>query len=160
MTDYETRIEIKIPKRIDKEALDRVYDELLDDGYLVDPIMSCDLEEENTLALSYEFEAANPYEAVKAGMDKLWDHLGYTNPNRSQVVSIDAHPYIDPELAELVSQAEMARRLGLSRERVRQLAAHPDFPVPVQPSVRTGLYRWGDIMRWNERRLERVRPAA
>jgi prophage regulatory protein len=59
--------------------------------------------------------------------------------------------------AELVSGAEIGRRLGISRERVRQLTRRADFPVPlgrVGPSL---VWRWDEIDDW--RRSHRLQPS-
>ena len=51
--------------------------------------------------------------------------------------------------SEIVSGAEVARRLGLSRERVRQLAESPGrFPVAVGNIRGSRAWRWGDVADW------------
>jgi hypothetical protein len=56
--------------------------------------------------------------------------------------------------AELVSGAEIARRLGVSRERVRQWAASPKlgFPAPEGRVGRSVVWEWPPVARWAERR--------
>ena len=50
---------------------------------------------------------------------------------------------------EVVSAAEVARRIGLSRERVRQLALAPGrFPRPVGDVRGSRIWRWGDVADW------------
>jgi predicted DNA-binding transcriptional regulator AlpA len=52
---------------------------------------------------------------------------------------------------DLVGVAEVADMLGLSRQRVHQLAAQQDFPPPVA-SLSAGLiWRRDDIRRWAKR---------
>lgn len=70
----------------------------------------------------------------------------------------DATPYealagarTDTELWPLVSGAEIARRLGLSRERVRQLARREDFPDPIGRVGVAIVWRWPDVEAWAER---------
>jgi hypothetical protein len=55
---------------------------------------------------------------------------------------------------ELVSGAEIARRLNVSRERVRQWAASPKlgFPAPVARVGRSVVWEWPPVARWAERR--------
>jgi hypothetical protein len=58
---------------------------------------------------------------------------------------------------DLVSGAEIGRRLGVSRERVRQWASHPKYEFP--PSLgRVGgakVWRWGGVAEWAEARGSR-----
>jgi hypothetical protein len=58
---------------------------------------------------------------------------------------------------ELVSGAEIGRRLGVSRERVRQWASNPKYRFP-DSLARVGgskIWKWPDIQRWAEaRRLD------
>jgi predicted DNA-binding transcriptional regulator AlpA len=51
---------------------------------------------------------------------------------------------------ELVNGGEVARRLQLSRERVRQMLAEepPQFPRPVAETERDKIWRWGDVAEW------------
>lgn len=58
-------------------------------------------------------------------------------------------------LEELVTGAEAARRLGLSRERVRQLAEKPGFPEPLGKVGNAIVWRWRDVERWSAARPER-----
>jgi hypothetical protein len=68
---------------------------------------------------------------------------------------------------ELVNGGEVARRLQLSRERVRQLLAEkpPRFPRPVAETERDKIWRWGDVAEWasvmqRETKVPRRRRAA
>lgn len=58
---------------------------------------------------------------------------------------------------ELVSGAEIGRRLGVSRERVRQLTRREDFPRPLGQVGSAFVWRWDDIDAW--RRRHRLQPA-
>ena len=51
---------------------------------------------------------------------------------------------------ELINGGEVARRLQMSRERVRQLLAEkpPRFPRPVAETERDKIWRWGDVAEW------------
>ncbi|MBM3679011.1 MAG: helix-turn-helix domain-containing protein [Actinobacteria bacterium] len=62
-------------------------------------------------------------------------------------------------MADLVTTAEAARRLGLSRERVRQLAQRADFPRPLGKVGNAVVWRWTDIEEWRRHR-RRLRPFA
>ena len=57
---------------------------------------------------------------------------------------------------ELVLSAEIARRLNVSRERVRQWAANPrlEFPLPVARVGRSDVWEWPQVALWAERRRD------
>lgn len=62
---------------------------------------------------------------------------------------------------ELVSGAEIGRRLGVSRERVRQWAADQKsgFPDPIARVGRSVVWEWPPVERWAKRRdLQRRQP--
>ena len=63
------------------------------------------------------------------------------------------------ELADLVTGAEIARRLGVSRTRAHQLADQPDFPDALGRVGQAKVWRWADVERWNAQR-SRVRGPA
>lgn len=52
----------------------------------------------------------------------------------------------EPE--ELVTGAEIGRRLGISRERVRQLTHHPDFPKPLGRLGSANVWTWQVVSEW------------
>lgn len=55
----------------------------------------------------------------------------------------------DPEeLEDLVTGGEIAKRLGMSRARVHQLAARPDFPKPLGRVGQSKVWRWSDVRAW------------
>lgn len=61
---------------------------------------------------------------------------------------------------ELVFGGEVARRLNLSRERIRQLVEGKSFPRPLATTNRDRIYRWGDVAEWaalNERKTKAPR---
>jgi hypothetical protein len=60
----------------------------------------------------------------------------------SYMVSADSPP------SELVNATEVARRLGLSGERVRQLAAAGTLPPAVGRVGRNNVWRWDDVQDW------------
>lgn len=55
-------------------------------------------------------------------------------------------------LEDLVTGAEAARRLGVSRERLRQLAARGDFPPPLGTLGRATVWRSSDVAEWAAKR--------
>lgn len=55
----------------------------------------------------------------------------------------------DPEeLEDLVTGGEIAKRLHMSRARVHQLAARPDFPQPLGRVGQSKVWKWSDIRAW------------
>lgn len=67
----------------------------------------------------------------------------------------------DPE--ELISGAEVARRMKISRQRVAQLAEAPSFPRAAAKFGKLTVWRWGDIAEWarlHERRVKQPRRKA
>src|SRR2546426_371242 len=55
------------------------------------------------------------------------------------------------ELDDLVTGADVARRLGVSRERIRQLAERDIFPDPIGRLGNYVVWRWTDIDAWDIR---------
>lgn len=52
------------------------------------------------------------------------------------------------ELADLVTGAEIARRLGMSTQRAHQLAARTDFPEPLGRVGNAIVWKWEAISCW------------
>jgi predicted DNA-binding transcriptional regulator AlpA len=52
----------------------------------------------------------------------------------------------------LLTRTEIARRLGISGERVRQLALKPDFPRPVGRVGQAVAWQQADIVDWARRK--------
>jgi predicted DNA-binding transcriptional regulator AlpA len=52
------------------------------------------------------------------------------------------------ELADLVTGAEVARRLGMSTQRAHQLAARTDFPQPLGRVGNAIVWKWEAISCW------------
>lgn len=153
MIEYETHIEVRAPKGVDADRLGDAYDQIVESGVLVGATMTYNLDE-GWIGLRYYIEAANPRQAIDRGAGELFAALGIKRrPKAADFIAMEAEPYLDPEFAEPVSQAEIGRRIGVSRERVRQLAAMEGFPAPVIRSGHAVLYRWGEAKEWNEKRL-------
>jgi predicted DNA-binding transcriptional regulator AlpA len=49
---------------------------------------------------------------------------------------------------ELLIAADIARRLGISPQRVNVLACGPGFPKPLGKLGRSSVWRWSSIERW------------
>lgn len=60
-----------------------------------------------------------------------------------------------PDMADLVTGGEIGRRLGISRQRVQQLAARDDdFPAPLGKLGASLVWRWDDVEKWNRGRTD------
>jgi hypothetical protein len=82
-----------------------------------------------------------------------------------QVDSVPGLQVVRMESEDLVTMAEIARRLHRSRESIRLLAADArgrgDFPPPVaRIRSRSPLWRWVDVATWAEGALGRADPDA
>ena len=49
---------------------------------------------------------------------------------------------------ELVIAVDIAKRLGLSAQRVYVLSASPGFPKPLGKLGRSAVWRWSSVERW------------
>lgn len=113
--------------------------------------------DEPAIGICAGVEARNAREALATTLKELCAVLGIraSDLQNDDFIELKAEPRVDPEENEYVSQAEIARRIGVSRARAHQLAKRMDFPAPIQPNGRRGgLYRWGDIRAWQERRVK------
>jgi predicted DNA-binding transcriptional regulator AlpA len=52
------------------------------------------------------------------------------------------------ELDDLVTAAEIGRRMGVSRQRVAQLAERDDFPNALGRLGNYVVWRWDDVEQW------------
>lgn len=60
-------------------------------------------------------------------------------------------------LEDLVTGAEAAKRLGISTQRLHQLATRNDFPHPLGRVGRAVVWRWADVEHWG-RNVNRPQP--
>ncbi len=56
---------------------------------------------------------------------------------------------------DLVSQAEIIDRLGISRQRFQVLANRPDFPEPIASPGGRRIWLWTAVEAWDKARKER-----
>ena len=59
---------------------------------------------------------------------------------------------------DLVSQAEITARLGLSRQRFQVLSRREDFPRPVAAPGGRRIWRWVEVKEWDAGRDKSTRP--
>lgn len=52
------------------------------------------------------------------------------------------------DLEDLVTAAEIGRRLGVSRQRAQQLSQTGGFPTPLGRLGHYTVYRWHDVETW------------
>lgn len=55
-------------------------------------------------------------------------------------------------MGEYVGSAEIQQLLGVSRQRVQQLAQYPDFPEPIARLKAGAVWRTADVVKWAESR--------
>jgi len=69
-----------------------------------------------------------------------------------------ALPYVklSAVAAELVSGAEIGRRLGVTREAVRQWRARPGFPEPLGRVGQALVWDWVKVRKWADARAAAV----
>lgn len=63
-----------------------------------------------------------------------------------------------PKNPQLMGSAEIAELLGVSRQRVQQLIAKPDFPAPVADLAMGKVWRAEDVHAWGVK-TNRIEPA-
>jgi len=106
------------------------------------------------ITLRYTIDASNPHDALMSSFPYM-----LTTLDRCRAVARAeiAEAAVFPELPEdqfasarddLVGTQELANRLGISRERVRQYQEMGRFPRPLVTVRGTHVWRWGDIVDW------------
>lgn len=56
----------------------------------------------------------------------------------------------------LLTDAQIARRLGVTRDQVRELASEPGFPAPVDHVASAPLWPWTRVQAWTRERASRI----
>jgi predicted DNA-binding transcriptional regulator AlpA len=118
-------------------------------GRIRDPFISGNLAT-NTVDLSVGIAATGPARALHAAV-LIFEQavrearLGDTHASEA---SVELDTGAGPLRQELLTGAEVARRIGVSRQRVSQLASTHRFPKPVTNAGGYLVWRWGDILDW------------
>jgi hypothetical protein len=138
---------------------DRAAKTLFADRTIAGPVMTLD-GALRIVDVRTSVDAANSIQAVIVVANAVGRALRAAhipaNPGRIEVwPDLEAIDFPD----ELVNGGEVARRLRISRERLRQLlsARPPRLPLPVAETERDRIWRWGDVAQWaqlNERRTK------
>jgi hypothetical protein len=138
-----------LPSNPDADALEAFAETILADRKLRGPSPAANTAL-RTIGLTTSVDATSPAEALAvvltsfsraAERAKIAAKVIEANTDLDQGDGLDRH--------ELVSGGEVARRLGVSRERVRQLSDDPSrFPRPLAVIGRDRVWRWGDVATW------------
>lgn len=145
--------------KVTLDALDAFASALFADRRIAGPAPSANLAI-NTLRLTMSIDAPSPEYAFKTSEMSFLDAAKRAGLGKPTLVVLDVElDRVDQvDRHELVSGGEVARRLKISRERVRQLSENPArFPAPIAILGRDRVWRWADIVDWA---TARKRPVA
>lgn len=158
MIEYTVDIEMQAPDG-DLAELVIALDGELERSELIGPASAGNVAD-HTVSVIAQVKASATTTAIKLVTMAMARALGYrASEAEGKEVRVACEPYEAQELRELVSRAEIARRLDLSGVRVHQLAQRVDFPKPVQQFGNHNLlYRWGDVLAWNKHRKKHAKP--
>ena len=104
----------------------------------------------NTVEISVGVSARGPAEALKAAelaFARALREAGIKDAHITEA-TVEIDPGVGPLRQKLLSGAEVARRLGISRQRVSQLARTKRFPAATASVGGYLVWRWGDIADW------------
>lgn len=158
MKQYSVDVEMEAPEGDSGDLMIRV-DETLETTALIGPASAFNLRD-NSISVLCQVEADTPTQAINLVVKHFGKALAYKPPEVDcKLVAVKCESYVDPELKELVSRAEIARRLKISEVRVHQLVRRKDFPTSVQQvDSNRPLFRWGDVLAWNKYRRANAKP--
>ena len=139
-----------LAKKVTPEALDAYAAALFADRSIAGPAPSANLAT-NTVALSTSIDGPSPDYAFKVTGTSFFDaakSAGLGTPTIA-IFNVELDRVDQADRRELVSGGEVARRLKISRERVRQLSGNPArFPAPIATVGRDRVWRWVDVVDW------------
>lgn len=126
--------------------LDVFSESLFKDRDVAGPAPSADLATQ-TLSVLTAVDA-NDHSAALAkalrAFKRALDRAGADGEVSEAKVSVDR----GDDREELLSGSDIARRLGITRQRVHQLASRGRFPRPLVAFGTVTVWRWGDISDW------------
>ncbi len=149
MTEYNVYVKIVGSEEIPENQVEAAFEDFERHKMIAGPVVGGG-NKPNEISAHYNVTAPDAEEAADVGILLLTKAISCDGA----VVEICAEPYIDPEL--LISKAEIARRLQLSKARINQLAASESFPLPVKRAGRFALFNWRDIEAWQKHRRQSV----
>jgi predicted DNA-binding transcriptional regulator AlpA len=140
--------------------LDAFSESLFKDRDVAGPAPSADLSTQTLSVLTavdandHSTALAKAVRAFKRALDRA----------RADGEVAEAKVYLDrgDDRDELLSGSDIARRLGITRQRVHQLASRGRFPRPLVAFGTVTVWRWGDISDWASvqgRRVQRRKRA-
>src|SRR6266566_2344483 len=103
--------------------------------------------EVHSTPLSVSVRASDPATAASAALRAFGRALreAHVKDALASEVAVELDHGDGPLRQQLLSGAEVARRIGVSRQRVSQLAATSHFPKPLSNVGGYLVWRWGDI---------------
>lgn len=151
MTKIPHTVEIRtgaLEAALTEEQLERFSAALFVNRTIAGPVVSVD-PTINALEVRASVDAARTAEAIATVVEAVHRALNAAEIKATQG-RIEGWPdninvdYPD----ELVNGGEVARRLQISRERLRQLVTEGRMPRPVAETERDRIWRWGDVAEW------------
>ena len=135
------------PTGADPDLGDRLLSALERRPRLAAPVVSQDMAS-GRVSVTCCVEAADAWQAGAVVCDEVLAALA-----EEGVSSPVGELHVTAGEDELVTGAEIARRLGVTRERVRQWASSEQygFPAAIQRLGSAKVWRWGDVLAWAAR---------
>jgi hypothetical protein len=150
-----------LAEKITLDTLEAFASTLFEDRRIAGPAPSANLAI-NTLGLTTSIDAPSPDYAFKTSELSFLEAAKGAGLGKPTLVVVDVElDRVDQvDRHELVSGGDVARRLKISRERVRQLSENPArFPAPLAILGRDRVWRWVDIVDWAAARKRYLAPA-
>nr|PZN38236.1 MAG: hypothetical protein DIU70_11245 [Bacillota bacterium] len=146
MPDYQVHLDAKVDRFVTEDDLIDFCTALEERPGISAPVAGGGGE---SLGATVAVEAPDAWEAVTRAVAEFRAALKEIGMH-GRIVEIEVKDYDDFE----VTVGEIARDLGVSRERVRRWIRNPEygFPSPVREEGSQKLWRWGDVRRWAEER--------
>ena len=126
--------------------LETFSESLFKDRSVAGPAPSADLATQ-TLAVLTAVDATDHAAALAkaiSAFQRALERAGAEGEVSEAKVSVDR----GDDREELLSGSDIARRLGITRQRVHQLASRGRFPRPLVAFGTVTVWRWGDISDW------------
>lgn len=135
---------------LDADVLERVSEELFEDRRLLGPAPSADLAL-RVLELRTAIEADGPANALEGTLTSFGRAIKRARLPAVDVV--DASVWLDDDSEydrrELLSGADIAERLGITRQRIAQFVSEKGrFPRPTATFGTVSVWQWGDVADW------------